>query len=503
MPFYYPRMLARLTVPEAGTTSERRAQAANQRAISFDLLCQSATLTRNDHNHADELSITCAFRDVGVDPRILRAASVEFWMGDAGDLLPWDPTRKDLRFVGVMKRPKRSGSEGTGLSVSLDFLDYTTLFLEAKNFPKEGIPKMSCRLDEAWRQICDWTGPRLEGTDGVFSVVGALRDRLVLEGGLTEFPVIGTSVSKRFERMACVQKPGEQASAWDVWQSAVGCLGLISYIRLDQCIVTTALDFYSEQKQPRLIWGENLSEISEERDVKFSGLGIGITSFDPLTNTVLEALYPPVGSNLIKRKHLGAGKVDYGNRPDPTAVAAAKVKRDPHAPKRTKPAPTQDQIRQSEEREYFTYYGVTDQKRLDEIARRAWEERSRQELEGTLKTSDMVTTTMETDGAPFDLLDLWCGDTIRVEMAEEDRLSLMQLKSESARVNHLVARGYSEDAAILLARNVQALAAYPPLMHVKTLTVTMALQDKEGTFEISINYHNRIFIDGGEPEQPT
>ncbi len=122
------------------------------------------------------------------------------------------------------------------------------------------------------------------------------------------------------------------ADAWAaIWQQCVGMCGLISFIRKDQCIVTTATDYYTSANPPRLIWGQNILRISEERDTRTAGAGVGITSFDPLTGTALEALWPPVGDASIRRKRLSAKK-----------------------------AGSPDAVRQSEAREYFAYPGVTD-----------------------------------------------------------------------------------------------------------------------------------------------
>lgn len=66
MPIYRPRMHVRMLVPldDGVAHSEHR--------VLLTPRLRSATLTRNDHNHADELEFECAWSDLGIDPRMAR-----------------------------------------------------------------------------------------------------------------------------------------------------------------------------------------------------------------------------------------------------------------------------------------------------------------------------------------------------------------------------------------------------------------------------------------------
>src|SRR5690606_25269097 len=152
-----------------------------------------------------------------------------------------------------------------------------------------GVPDYSQRLDDAWKRIVSQT-PGAQ----------ALADRLVLEG-ISDFPQLGKAVAARFRRLGKVPTRPD-TDAWAGWQQCVGMLGLVSYVDRQNVIVTTATNLYTSENPPRLIWGRNILSIEEERDAALASKGVGITSFDPLTGTTLEALWPPVGDKRVKRK---------------------------------------------------------------------------------------------------------------------------------------------------------------------------------------------------------
>ena len=465
MPIYKPRAYARMTVPIAGTAAQKTAMNATDDVVTVDFIPMRVTIISNDHNHADECHLTAPWKAAGVDPRFLADATVEVWLqhvdrGD-GDV---DLTREP-QFIGIMTRPRRVGGEGQGMLIDLEFYDYTTLFLESKDFPNDGVPDYDQTLDDAWRRICDHTGRVNPDTGELDTTVRALRDRLELVG-LDFFPVLGKAVAKRIAKLGKFPvKPS--SNAWEVWQQVVGSMGLISFIRKDKCIVTTATDYYTSNNPPRFIWGKNVAKMSEQRDTKLAGTGIGITSFDPLTGTTLEALWPPVGDAALHRKRL-----------------SAKVGGD------------FDEVRRAESRHYYEYYGVTDPAVLLAIAKRAYEERSRQDVEGTILTYEM-TVEDSVRGEEFDLLELASGDVVRIEFSPEDTEVLGQLTSDDQRISYLMGRGYSEGSARVLVANMKGFANLEPTFFVKAVRTTLdAMSGEGGTYETEISYLNRIHISG-------
>jgi hypothetical protein len=450
-------MAAVLRVAQMGAPADRATQATDDQLISFPIRIRRAFWECNDHQHADVLRITAEWRDAGADPRLLSSATVQFYLGNADDRGQWSPSTDTLRFVGTLVRPRRVARESEGFVAELEFQDYTSFFLRAK-LPPEGIPDYSQSLEDAWARICDNTG-YLDpgGSSKIISTVSALRNRLTPVGQLADsgLPTLGSAAAPRFARLAArvPLKPG--ADAWAAWQQCVGMCGLISFIRKDQCIVTLAQDYYSDTNPPRLVWGQNILEMSEARSADLAGKGVGVTSFDPLTNRTLESFYPPLGSSPSKRALSSGGAV-------------------------------------SDHYEMFPYTGITDQATLDGLARRIWEERSRQELEGQLSTVEMVADTVSGDSC--DLLTLGPGDAIRVEFEEKDKEALRHMPTVEGRIAYLTARGYSDGVAELIAKDADAFTAAPPEFCVKRVTSDFQTDADGGSFEVQINYANRLQV---------
>lgn len=450
-------MAAVLRVAQMGSPQDRATQATDDQLISFPIRVRRAWWEANDHQHADVLRLTAEWRDAGADPRLLSSATVQFYLGSADDRGQWTPGADTLRFIGTLVRPRRVAREGEGFVAELEFQDYTSFFLRAK-LPPEGIPDYSQSLEDAWARICDNTG-YLDpgGSSTIVSTVSALRDRLTPVGQLAQagLPTLASAASPRFARLAArvPVKPG--ADAWAVWQQCVGMCGLISFIRKDQCIVTLAQDYYSDSNPPRLVWGRNILEMSEARSSDLAGKGVGVTSFDPLTGRTLESFYPPLGTSPTKRALSSGGAV-------------------------------------TDHYEMFPYTGITDQATLDGLARRIWEERSRQELEGQLSTAEMAADTVSGDS--FDLLNLGSGDAIRVEFEEKDKEALRHIPSVEGRIRYLTARGYSDGIAELVAKDADTFTAVPPEFCVKRVTVDFQADAEGGSFEEQINYLNRLQV---------
>lgn len=451
---YRPRVACKLHVPPLGTRDE---------TVDLPIRPRRVILEYNDHNHADTCSISAEWRDVGVDPRFLKSATAEVWIGNADDFDVFTPNESTSRFIGIMTQPKRSAKEGNGFEVSLEFQDYTALFLEQKPFPSKGLPTYRDSLADAWRKICDHTGP-LDDDGETLSSVEVLRDRLETRGGVSPNLVLGGAVAARFAKLASVpMKQG--ADAWAVWQQCVGMMGLISFIDRDRCVVTTSTEHFAPDSAPRLVWGRNILELEESANAKFSDKGVAITSFDPLTGTTLEAFYPPPGDDRIRRERIAAGK---------------KKARPPAFP--------------SERYDFFEYHGVTDPDRLAAIAKRAWEERSRQELEGRFVTSEMFVDSVSAES--FDLLALRSGDNVRVEIDPTDKETLSSLGSDTRRIEYLTDRGYRFEVAQLIVRNMKEAGRLDPTFHAGRVRVEFSADGDGGKFEVSVDYHNRIRIAG-------
>lgn len=463
MTTYRPRMTGYLTVPTAGKRAQKIAlEGTADPGIQIPLKVRRSENERNDHNHADSCRVDVDWKNAGIDPRLIRNATLSFYLDEADTFGNWEPKERNCRFIGMVNECTRNLSSDDPHMMSISALDYTTLFLRAKPFGSSGIPDYSQTLDDAWRRI-------VSQTPGA----GVLADRLVLRG-LNSFPKLGDAVAKRFKKLGKVPVK-QNTDAWAVWQQCVGMMALISFIDRDQCIVTTSTTYYTGEDPPKLIWGKNIKSMSETRDVVNFRKGILLSSFDPDTGSVLEARFPPKEDKRLARKQVMSHKIGEAN-------------------------PKTEIVK---EWDPFPYPGVTNKAKLLEIAENAYHERKRQELQGTLTTYEMETRTE--DDVRFDLVNLQAGENIKIAFNEDERAVLAGLPTEGERIRHLVRQGYSSEAAQVISQNMNDLALLNQQFYVKRVMTRMSTETEGGDFMIEISYANRILIGGDavSTEPPT
>ena len=474
MGLFRPRASAILCVPNVGTASERVQQEKLDDVTKLHVLVHRVRLESNNHNEADVCEISFGYDDGGIDPRFLSSAEVYTHLGDGDAKGYFTPSADNLRFVGIAVDVRRSFDPAVGKIVTVRAHDYTTLFLNAKQYPPSGIPKLSMTLGDAWNLVCDSTGYYDLDAGEVVSTVQRLKtngkndasDRLFFtpDAEKARDTQLGAAVSSRIAKLGVLQvKHG--ANAWDVWQTACGSLGLISFIRNDRCIVTTATDYFTADDPPVFICGSNISKLEEVRDAQaFSKKNICIQSLNPLTMKTIEAFWPPL--SLVKKSKKVAASALAG----PVSVRA---------------------------QDYETFMcpmPITDQDALTAFAERVWLERGRLELSGHLETGEMFVDTL--NDASFDLLKLQSGDRVRVEI-DRDALTVIQRLSDiGQRTRALQARGYSSDMATFIAKNLDAITKMTPEFQVHSVETTLDTASAPGSYEMTVRYVNRIDVSG-------
>lgn len=454
--YYTPRWAAALTVSASGARISN--DSVDAETIEIPLKVSEFSHEANDHAHADTLSVTCDWQNVGLDPRLVRNGILKFYLANApGGFEPSNSReRGNLRFIGRVAEVDRASSEGEPYTVTLEALDYTDFFLRAKPFGSNGIPDYSQTLDDAYRRI-------VEQTPGAHRLSGQIQ-----QFGFEQFPKLAIAVARRWAKLSKIPtKP--DTDAWAVWQQCVGMMGLISFWDRDLLIVTTADAYYNNQDPPVLVWGKNIAELTESRDTTSFSKGIGMSSFDTLTNRTIEATWP------IKTDDKPATK-----KRTKKVVAA--------------PASTIAGAEFVKEYEYFTFPGVQDQAQLQKIAKRVFEERTRQELQGTAITSEMSVETV--GGSLFNLLDLHAGDSIKIGTNENERDVLRRLDSTAAKIIYLTEQGYEPGPARVIALNADDTARLDDVFYVKRVATHGVSDSKGERFDFAISYCNRILVDG-------
>lgn len=459
---YKPRHWISIEIPK--NTVDRTTE-----TVIIEPLIIESTWTRNNHLDPDELKITIDGRDGGLDIRTLRNARCVFSLWDEASHPRSEPL--PIRFTGILTKPERALDEHGGYKVTLTFKDWTTLFVEKRDYAASGVPEWTDTLRTAWAKICDHTGywdptnldPKT-GTPKIASSVEALRNQLVFADPSLESVTIGAMVPERF-RAISRPTPPKNAPAWVVWQWIVTSLGLVSYIDRDVVHVKRVTDHYAPGSEPAFIFGHNVLSLTESGDSKIPSKGILLRSFDPLRGALLESAYPPAGDPRVKHPRVKAKLAAAGR-----------------ATVNTAPDAFNDYVP-------YNFPHVSDQAALDAAAQAAWEQQRRQELAGKLTTREMITTD-EHGNRVSDILDLEPGDSIRVDMDPETRAHYRSLGDESQRVAYLIDRGYRPDVARVISMNASESEAFEPVYHVEAMQVRLT---PDG-FDAEIAYHNKIQI---------
>ncbi len=452
---YAPRAAVRLEVPKTNSTTE---------TVVITPSVISATWSRNNHLEADELTVVMGWEESGCDPRLLKNATVEFYIWDDirqehFDINDREKSKQFLRFAGICTKAHRKLSAEMS-EVTMSFHDYTSLFIHMKPFPTAGLPEYGDTLKQIWEKICDHTGFRDPSNDQkIISSVAALREHLNTDrlfADQEEFG-LGKIVPERFLKIARPSIP-QGANAWEAWQWCVGSLGLVSYISGNECIVMTTTEHYRVTDAPVLLYGENILDFEETADTSISGKGILLKSFNHLTRQTLEAVYPLPGDERLKLKQSVANAAASGKGViDINAVSGDYME--------------------------FAYHGIQTQEALDIRAKEAYEEFSRQQMEGTLKTCEMA---VEGDnGEIFDILDLQANDTIQVQIDPD----IKNFATADEAYHYMVdVLGYNDGLAQIIAQNVSAVEFQSPIFHVTSMNVEYA----DGSCNIEIKFHNLV-----------
>jgi len=448
---YYPRFAATMVVPSL---------LDSERVYRLPLLITSAALSRNDHRTADELTLKVAWQNIGLDARLVKDASIFFHWGNVGnpdeEFVPTTTGGRtgagNCRFAGTVTGVEATAGEGEPYEVTLQARDHTGFFLRAKPFGSKGIPAMSDTLEQAWRKVVSQTPGAEHLSDAIafHGVNGSAR--------------LSDLVGSRFAKLS--QVPARTGSdAWGVWQEACGMAGLISFFLVNTCIVTRAESFYRTNDPPVFAWGENIANMVEHRNTVDFNNGVGVTSFDPLSGRMLEAVFPPRSKDDSRNKK-SRGRRRLGAVKQLSSAPEAKV---------------------VDGYDWWALSGVHTVGALQDYAKAAYLERSKQELQGQLTTADWSLETA--GGAEFDFLDLVPGDNVQVFGASRFPDGLKD-KTPAEREAYLAGLGIDPEAAALIQETLGDAELRDPTFYVKGFRAHMSSED----VKLDLFYCNRVLV---------
>lgn len=357
----------------------------------------SVDIESNSVREADRATIELDYRDFPFDPRAIRFAQATVHMGDVGlsdRPLPADETT--LRFLGIVDKCDTSHGED-GSTVRLECRDYTAYLLDAV-----------------------WTGGAIDIDRPLRHVVAEVLSRVPSVARLAyRFSPRVSEIHLSRMLGKTIYTPEGEVDAWTVLSDLCGLAGLIPVMAGDTLYVVTTDDLgmrYVEHPDgrveripplhARLTLGYDIERLTYARNYNETARHqIQINCWDPERRESRTVLYPADGI-VLSRKIDAKGKT--------TTEKAAILP--------------------------FFQTGSYSDDVLREMARRIYDERAREQLEGSFETG------RARDIEGVDLLGLANGHRVTLKM-EPDDVMVLETMSRSEGVRYLVGRGYNEAVA--------------------------------------------------------
>lgn len=405
-----------------GATEQRRPQGLeatdhDNRTIGIDVLPLTSRIMRNGLMEADTAEVEFDFRNVPLDPRMLRAvfldmvigtvSASDYEFGVAGvkradgsplsvvDRVPGQDVRlgTSTRFIGYVDDWTVNSSEN-GDTISIRARDLTAPLIDQK-LPTGVNIDMTIPIADGVQELVD-TFPSTRGMRVVFGNPGDPEDPLGRgDRGPTPGDTMPRARKARKGRQAKRAKSGDTAmTVWDHIVDTVVASGFLPIIRGMQLFLIEPRTFYqSTSNAKQLVYGRNLIDLEFSR--KLGGVSkvptIEVRCPDPQIGRTRWARAP------TKKGERASGV--FPETPPPKAIRANNIS----------PGGTAQ-----EEIKVIPISGISDGEALERIAIGLFEQIGRQEIEGSWSTDDITTFDSDDEG---DMLDLQPGDAVEVLVA--------------------------------------------------------------------------------------
>lgn len=428
----------------------------DDRVIIGQILPRSVTIERNGLRTADTANVTLDYADAPIDPRIIRAASIEIVLGvvspsdfergmrgalrDDGSLFSvvprgtgFGPLAEATRFVGWVDEWEIEHDSEEGDTLSLKCRDMTAILLDTP------LPTgFAINLDE----------PIVRGIQALLDSIPATQGIRVRYGwtddedtgtGPTPAEATGRPATHRTRRGRGARRArsGDQRmNVWDHITDTVVSLGLVPLMQGYELRLVLPRTYFGRASQTRrMVYGRNLQGLSFTR--KLGGVQVPtvqVRSYDPTLGRTRWAQHP------VAQGTTGAGVFPDDQPPRTRANAPGVSGQNPD-----------DRI------QVFTVSGVTNAAQLQQIAESTWQQIGRQEIEGHFATEDLSSVESETS----DLLALNSGDAVELLMVAPSgaqsldgpaTLQRLQAMNRQTRAHYLIGIGWRREVAERLAR---------------------------------------------------
>jgi hypothetical protein len=447
MPVYYPKVAVRLVVTYQLSRTREDVQ-----EVTFFAHPRSVKIERNEFSKADECTLEFDSMRFPMLPRMIRQVLCQVYLGDAG-ALDEELGDGDLAIIGYWEDPELALSEGDG-SVKVKLLDFTALYLQAKRPSQVIVPTYGDNLRDALRRILD----AVPGGENI-------RLKLVQDGERArEWPFLDEAAPPGLQKAKIAYDPND--TLWKLIERCCDPFGLIPRIELDTLIVSTSRGVTPAPTRPLFVYGANLIDYREKRLTQRVREGIALSGYDLSTQSYIFALWPPAGDQSVKKK-IKTTRVATTKKGSKSKVVKLPTTIGANA----------TPVSKDEKRHWWPYGVVANEETLLDAARSLYENRSRQEFEGSFTTSRFFVAEDVGDGR-FDVRKITSGDAVVVDVDPKQRQVLGGITSPDGRIAYLVAQGYPRELAIALGRAYESGVEEPLAVFVRS--ATLSLSESEG-----------------------
>lgn len=433
-----------------------------QKAYVVHIQVRDVTVGINDHKTSDTFTAEIDYKNFPFDPRSIRACGVKIHMEDMKSLYTRDgalntivPTPENAVFAGFVDEDSVTFNESSR-KVRLEGRDFSCLLIDQKY--KELSPiSHTDPIDVTIKNF-------LKGFPATREIV------LVNRTGKSTLPTLAEFYPDFDNPLAPSKNVGAHESYWDIIQGIVNKAGLIAYFNLDQLIITTPRNLYDEDGDLNIIYGKNVKELTWKRKLgRFRNFNILVRS--RVEKNVVEAEIPlEAEEEWCKSFGIPKERVKVPVlKPDGTVDSTTAGKQ---APMIAFPVP-----------------GIANKEALIKIGQSVFEDYSRQQIEGTIETREMVghagVDRNDPNWLAYDLTKLDIGQPLCIELAIDDISMISDLATEAQRVTYLKKRGYAIEIASIFAKTM---GRFSPRFFTKGYTLNL----KEDGFSLKIDFINII-----------
>lgn len=513
----------------------------SERGVAFAVLPQSCTIERNGILDPSTGSVILDFKDVPIDPRILRSCLVTVTIGTvtAGDyrdgIINRQTRKSDGLFTSIVERTAGEETRFTGtqsrfvgmadewmveLSESGDTVEIRcrdiSALIKDQRLPKgvsidlnlplvEGIKNLFARLDDDGKQLF----PLLVG----FPIFFGTPEEYAAQGSKATNPNLGPTPGEslpetsktRGGKQAKAQKQGDQEdSVWDHIVVVCQKLGLVPFVKGFVLFVTKPQTVYDQVANGRkMVYGRNLTNLKFARKIgAVQADTIEVRSFDADIDQTRWARHPVI-----------AGEPTSGILNDPASPQ----------PARSRPTKVSPIGQPDESVRVLSVPRITDLEVLEDIARQTFQEIARQEVEGSFSTDDLDSFKDPEDPGddlpPADLLALEPGEPISILIApprtsaaqgdpfqqtevdgKQTQTNAQELFSQSAatRSDYLKQLGISAETAQRLAQAADQI----PLANTFKAAYVNISYDIDSGISMEVSFYNYITVREEAGQQP-